>query len=330
MKPLQVGFLVIGAALAGGLAVKMTQPPTYHAVSPPVSPTPASAPPQAAATPPPVAPVPAPEPIASAPPVVYEKPKAAPPPAPEKPKTLPKVVVKSAPARPHPPVEVAKAELPPKPPVPYQAAPEPTPTPSATPSQIPPAPDPGPEPPSAPPPPPVALQVTLHQGMQIAVRLDQALSSDHVSPGDTFQGSLAEPVVKDGYIIAERGARVSGRVVDSRKAGRLSGNSDIQLALASFQTADGQKIAISTEPWVKEGVSSKGEDVAKIGGGAALGAIIGAIAGGGKGAALGAGVGGAAGTGAAAATRGKPVTIPSETVIRFRLANRVTITERPL
>ena len=27
MKPLHIGLLVVGAALAGGLAVKMTQPP---------------------------------------------------------------------------------------------------------------------------------------------------------------------------------------------------------------------------------------------------------------------------------------------------------------
>jgi len=177
---------------------------------------------------------------------------------------------------------------------------------------------------------PVLLQVTLRQGSQIAVRLDQTISSDHLSAGDTFQASLAEPLVVDGYVIAEKGARASGRVIDSKNAGRLTGNSALQLALSSFQTSDGQKVAISTEPWVKQGGSSRNQDVAKIGGGAALGAIIGAIAGGGKGAAIGAGVGGAAGTGAAAATGAKPVIIPSETVIKFRLASRVSVTERPL
>ena len=319
---------MIGAALAGGLAVKMTQPPAYQSVSAPAAPAPAPAPP---ALPQPTPPQPvAPEPVAAAPPAVYEKPK---PIAKVTPKLMPKpilprpVALKPTPA-PAPRIEVAKAELPPKPPAPYQVTPEPEPV-----SQ-PALPDPAPvqqaPPPPPPPPPQVALQVILQQGMKLSIRLDQALSSDHVSPGDSFQASLAEPLVVDGYIIAERGARVSGRVVDSRKAGRMSGNSDLQLALSSFQTADGQKIAISTEPWVKEGASSKGQDIAKIGGGAALGAIIGAIAGGGKGAAIGAGAGGAVGTGAAAATRGKPVNIPSETVIEFRLANRVTVTERRL
>jgi hypothetical protein len=166
--------------------------------------------------------------------------------------------------------------------------------------------------------------------MQIAARLDQALSSDHMTPGDSFQATLAEPLIVDGYVISEKGARLSGRVVDSRKAGRFSGTAELQLSLTSLQTADGQKIAVSTEPWLKRGDSSRGQDVAKIGGGAALGAIIGAIAGGGAGAAIGAGVGGAAGTGVAVATHGKPAVVQSETVIKFRLASRVTVTERQL
>ena len=60
----------------------------------------------------------------------------------------------------------------------------------------------------------------------------------------------------------------------------------------------------------------------------ALGAIIGAIAGGGKGAAIGAGTGGAAGTGVVLTQRGKAATIPSETRLIFTLDNPVTITER--
>jgi hypothetical protein len=266
-------------------------------------------------------------PAASAPPAVYQKPKpalkpAAPAQRPVSARLVPPAVAKIS------NVEVAKSEPLPGPPAPYRPISEPAASAPESPAQA--IPQPAYQSAPAPPTPNVALQVILRQGIQIAVRLDQSLSSDHLSPGDTFQASLAEPLVVDGYIIAERGARASGRIVDSRQAGRMSGTADLQLALSTFQTADGQKISVSTEPWAKEGTSSQGANVAKIGGGAALGAIIGAIAGGGKGAAIGAGVGGAAGTGAAAATRGKPVTIPTETVIRFRLATRVTVTERPL
>jgi len=59
-----------------------------------------------------------------------------------------------------------------------------------------------------------------------------------------------------------------------------------------------------------------------------LGAAIGAIAGGGKGAAIGAGAGAAGGGGVAVATRGKPVELPVETRLTFRIEQPVTITER--
>ena len=59
---------------------------------------------------------------------------------------------------------------------------------------------------------------------------------------------------------------------------------------------NGQRVRIRTESFKKDGASSAGSDLAKIGVGAAIGAAIGAAAGGGKGAAIGAGVGGAAGT----------------------------------
>jgi hypothetical protein len=169
--------------------------------------------------------------------------------------------------------------------------------------------------------------VTLRTGTPLVVRIDEALSSERNAGGDTFNASLADPLVVDGLVIAERGARVSGRVINAQGAGHFNGPSFIELGLRSVTTSDGQNIAISTEPWAHQAGSSRGDDIAKIGGGAILGAVIGAAAGGGKGAAIGAGVGGAAGAGAAAATHARPASISPETIVRFRLASPVTITE---
>ena len=63
----------------------------------------------------------------------------------------------------------------------------------------------------------------------------------------------------------------------------------------------------------------KGRNAKAIGGGAAAGAIIGALAGGGKGAAIGAGAGGAAGTAGAAATGKKNVSFPVESILTFTI-----------
>jgi hypothetical protein len=132
----------------------------------------------------------------------------------------------------------------------------------------------------------------------------------------------------DGLVIAERGARVEGRVTASNLGGRVKGVSSIAVELTRIHTSDGQNVTIHTDPFERRAEASHGEDAAKIGGGAALGAIIGAVAGGGKGAAIGAGAGGAAGAGTVLATRGKPAALPSETRIPFRLSSAVTLTER--
>ncbi|HEY3789572.1 MAG TPA: hypothetical protein VGL71_12000 [Urbifossiella sp.] len=158
----------------------------------------------------------------------------------------------------------------------------------------------------------------------------ETLSSDRVSPGDAFNASLAEPLVIDGLVIAERGSRVDGRIVASARPARIGARAEIQLALTRITTADGQRIALSTEPWSKFGAASGTAQAGEIGGGAALGAIIGAIAGGGKGAAIGAGIGGGAGLGTAMASKARPVSVPTESVVRFRVNARVTITERQL
>jgi outer membrane lipoprotein SlyB len=60
-------------------------------------------------------------------------------------------------------------------------------------------------------------------------------------------------------------------------------------------------------------------NVTKIGGGAAVGALLGGIFGGGKGAAIGALAGGGAGTAGAAATGKKEAKIGAETTMTFKV-----------
>lgn len=180
------------------------------------------------------------------------------------------------------------------------------------------------EPPAPPPP----RKVTIPSGTIINVRLSETLNSDRDQAGDSFFATLDQPLVVDGLVIAERGARVEGRVVEAREAGRVKGLSRLSIQLVRLSTRDGQKVAIQTEPFVKSGPASKGSDAAKVGIAAGLGAAIGAIAGGGKGAAIGAAAGGAAGTGGVMVTRGKAAQIDVETRIAFKLADPVTLTER--
>lgn len=171
-------------------------------------------------------------------------------------------------------------------------------------------------------------KVTLQPGMLITVRLSERLSSDRHGPGDAFTATLDEPLVADGFVIAERGAHVEGKVASVREAGRVKGVAALALQLVRIRTSDGQLVEISTDAFEKKAPTGTAGDAAKIGAGAAIGAAIGAIAGGGRGAAIGAGVGGAAGGGTVLATRGKPAVLDRETRITFRLNSPVTIVEK--
>jgi hypothetical protein len=170
--------------------------------------------------------------------------------------------------------------------------------------------------------------VTLNAGTLLSVRLIDGLSAERNMAGDIFAGTLDRELVANGFVIAERGARVEGRVVSSDRGGKVRGVSALAVELTRLHTSDGQSIAIRTDSFERHAEATHGQDATKVGAGAAVGAIIGAIAGGGKGAAVGAGVGGAAGAGDVLLTRGKPATLPTETRISFRLSAPVTITER--
>jgi hypothetical protein len=154
------------------------------------------------------------------------------------------------------------------------------------------------------------------------------LNAERNVAGDPFTATLDRELVVDGFVIAERGARVEGRVVAADLGGRVKGTSSMSVELTRLRTSDGQNVGIRTDPFQRHAQETHGEDAVKIGAGAVLGAAIGAIAGGGKGAAIGAGAGGAAGAGTVMATRGKPAALPSETRVTFRLSSAVTLTER--
>jgi hypothetical protein len=260
------------------------------------------------------APVPEPTPIPE--PV---KPAVIKPPAPKK--VVPKPVAASQLAFPPAPVEQAKVELPP-------VASQPSPTPAVAPEPPPPPPAPAPPPTETTPEPPQPRSVTVASGTLISVRLGETISTERNRQGDSFIATLDEPLVIDGLVIAEKGARANGRIVNLVEAGRVKGLARLSLELTSVMTSDNQKIALRTASFEKQGPTSKAEDTQKVGIGAAIGAAIGAIAGGGTGAAIGAATGGAAGGGAVAATRGKPAVLAAETRISFRVEQPVTITER--
>ena len=153
-------------------------------------------------------------------------------------------------------------------------------------------------------------------GTAVQVRIVEKLSSETANVGQVFHGTLAAPVVANGRMLFPKGAQVTGEVVNVERSGRLSTPGELHLSLRTIRSG-ARSYAVAVLPIVIKGESHTKSNVTKIGGGTAVGALIGAIAGGGKGAAIGAGVGAAAGTGAAAATGKKPAQVESEAVLAW-------------
>ncbi len=209
-------------------------------------------------------------------------------------------IVRSAPEpmaqQPAPPPQVAQAEPPPSP----QAV--------------------------APPPPPLPVMrnITLPAGTAIPVRITQTLDSASTQTGDKFTGAIASDIIVDGLVVLPQGAPVTGHVDEARDAAHFKGSSLLTISLTSILHR-GERIECSSEQYSKEGAGRGKNTAEKTGGGAAVGAILGGILGGGKGAAIGAAAGGGVGAGANGITRGQQVQIPSESVVRFKLADPIIV-----
>jgi len=182
-------------------------------------------------------------------------------------------------------------------------------------------PPPAPEPPPPPPPPP---PLVVKAGTPLTIKTSQALSSKDSQTGQTFLGTLAQPVSAGGRPALPAGATVSGTVVTAKTKGKIKGEGQLDLALTSV-TVGSHTYQIQTGV-LSSTVKGKGKrTAATTGGGAAGGALIGGNAGGGKGAGIGALVGAGAGFVGGALTGNKQIEIPAESALTFTLSQSLTI-----
>ena len=166
--------------------------------------------------------------------------------------------------------------------------------------------------------------IELPAGTVLTVRMIDPVDSEVSRVGETFRASIDEPVVVGSDQVIPRGADVVVKLVDDKQSGKISGKTELTLDLVSV-FVNGKIVDINTESVTRESSSRTGRSGKVIGGTAALGAIIGALAGGGKGAAIGAAGGAGVGTAAQVATKGQRVHIPSETRLTFTLEYPVRI-----
>ncbi|MGH9454920.1 MAG: hypothetical protein ACRD2O_13210 [Terriglobia bacterium] len=182
--------------------------------------------------------------------------------------------------------------------------------------------------PPAQPPKPRVETYTIPTGATVSIHLDSAISSASATSGSSFSGTLATPIAVGGRTVIPAGSAVSGHVTSAVSSGRLNRPAELALTLDSLTPRGGNAVQIATNTLSSKGSSHKKRDGVLIGGGAGLGALIGAIAGKGKGAAIGGLIGAGAGTAGAAATGKKEINLPAETSLKFELASPVTVTRR--
>ena len=185
-----------------------------------------------------------------------------------------------------------------------------------------------PPPPEAPPPPSAASRpssgLSIPAGTDVSIRTIDAVDSEHDRRGQTYRASVDQPVIVNGQTVIPRGADAVIMLSDAQQSGKIEGRTVLTLELRSI-SANGRTYD-STSSTVNRESGSRGSRSAKvIGGTAALGAIIGAIAGGGRGAAIGAGSGAAVGTAAQVITSGQKVKVPAETLLTFTLQNPIDL-----
>jgi hypothetical protein len=172
---------------------------------------------------------------------------------------------------------------------------------------------------------PVVVEVPT--GTKLEITLARELTTEKDQAGDAWEGSLASDVVQEGKLVWSAGSPARGVVTQSVAAGRLSsGQGALGIRLTEI---DG--IGIDTDTHVVV-ASAKGERNTKyIGGGAALGALIGILSDNrhkNDHALGGAALGAAAGTALAAGTADTVIRIPTGKPVAFSLTSPERVTVR--
>ena len=170
---------------------------------------------------------------------------------------------------------------------------------------------------------PLPPQLTIPPGTFIMIRVNQVLSSEHNQPGDPFTATLVKPIVVDGFVVADRGQTIAGRVAEVKKAGHGERTSHLGIELTDLTLIDGQQVPLHSQLIDRRTNTPVGRDIATIGTTTALGAAIGATADYGRGAAIGAVAGAMAGVIGASLASGRQTVLLPETVVTLRVESPI-------
>ncbi len=168
-------------------------------------------------------------------------------------------------------------------------------------------------------------EVNIPAGTSLAVRINQHISVKSSRAGDHFDGEVVEPVADaSNRVVVPRGTPVAGIIDASHRRGHFKGASLLELRLTSM-TLNGARYPLDTRDLTRTKKGKGKRSAAFIGGGTGLGMLVGGVASGGVGLLVGGLAGAGAGTAAAGLTGNRDIEIPSESIMRFRLADDLVV-----
>ncbi len=174
---------------------------------------------------------------------------------------------------------------------------------------------------------PRAALYSVAANTRIRVRMEETIDSKTARIGDRFETRTVEPVYStNGSVVIPEGSTIVGRVdtVTAARKGGKPGTIDVTFVQVKLPNGTTRAINGSLSDLDSKDAKSNNEGTASgdrmghrkpifIGGGAAGGAVIGAIAGGGKGALIGAIIGGVGGAITENQTKGENAEVKSGT-----------------
>jgi hypothetical protein len=174
------------------------------------------------------------------------------------------------------------------------------------------------------------VSFTVPAGTKFDLTVNDELSSRKNKPGDTFTAKVASDVRDaSGNVVIDAGSTVNGNVVAVKPAPNRRTPGTLTLALSTIET-NGKTFPIRAtidsvhREYRKQAIN--GRDAAKVGIGAAAGAVVGqVISKNTKGTVIGAVVGGIAGAGVAAETKDLDIVIPDGSHILASVTEPLTV-----
>src|SRR5262245_27167348 len=181
---------------------------------------------------------------------------------------------------------------------------------------------------------------TVPSDTVISVQMNSTLTSRVAHVGDKFTATVTVPVYVNGKTVIPAGTIVEGRITQVTPAKRMNRSGTIAVDFDDLVFPNGARVGLvgsltSDDPQTRRRIDDESRVSGErgrnptvfIGGGGALGAILGGIAGGGKGAVAGGAIGGGVGIAAVLLSKGEEAQVPSGTPFGVQLKQSLTIRE---